>query len=71
MAGHITLHAGLHADPSRGAPAIIQSLTAVEVRRLDKRGLLFYGILAEQPAGSAAVRYRQAWACRLAYAKLS
>lgn len=65
IAGHTTLHAALHAGPSRGAPAILQGLTAVEVRRLDERGLLLYGLQAEPWAGPAAVRHRQAWACKL------
>lgn len=64
IAGVVSLHASLHAGPSRGAPAILQGLTAVEVRRLDERGLLLYGLQAEPPAGPAAVRHRQAWFCR-------
>ena len=38
IAGQVTLHASLHAGPSRGAQAIPQGLTAVEVRSLDERG---------------------------------
>lgn len=64
IAGQVTLHASLHAGTSRGAPAVLQGLTAVEVRRLDERGLLLYGLQAEPPAGPAAVRHRQAWFCR-------
>lgn len=64
IAGVTSLHATLHAGPSRGAPTILQGLTAVEVRRLDERGLLLYGLQAEPPAGPAAARHRQAWACK-------
>ncbi len=64
IAGHTTLHAALHAGPSRGAPAILQGLTSVEVRRLDERGILLLGLQAQSTAGPTAVRHRQAWACK-------
>ena len=64
IAGEISLHAGLHASKSQGAPPLIQGLTAVEVRRLDHRGLLLYGLQAEPPAGPTATRHRQAWFCQ-------
>lgn len=64
IGGQVSLHAALHVGTSRGATTILQSLTAVEVRRLDARGLLLYGLQAEPPAGPAAVRHRQAWYCR-------
>lgn len=66
IAGEITLHASLHAGPARGAPGILQGLTSVEVRRLDDRGMLLYGLQAEEPAGPEAVRHQQAWFCRQA-----
>jgi len=64
IAGQMTLHATLHIGTSRGAPASLQGLTAVEVRRLDERGLLLYGLQAEAPAGPAAPRRPQAWFCQ-------
>lgn len=64
IAGEVTLHASLHVGTGRGAPTLLQSLTSVEVRRLDQRGLLLYGLQAEPPAGPAARRHQQAWACK-------
>ena len=64
IAGEITLHAGLHASRSQGAPPLIQGLTAVEVRRLDDRSLLLYGLQAEPPGDPATVRRLQAWFCQ-------
>lgn len=64
IAGVVTLHATLHVGPTRGAPGTLQGLTAVEVRRLDERGLLLYGLQAEPPAGPASARHRQAWFCQ-------
>lgn len=64
IAGDQTLHAALHAGPSRGAPAIVQGLTCVEVRRLDERGMLLIGLQSEPMAGPTATRHRQAWACK-------
>ena len=64
IGGEVSLHAALHVGASRGATTILQALTAVEVRRLDARGLLLYGLQAEPPAGPAAERHRQAWFCQ-------
>lgn len=64
IAGEVSLHGTLHAGPTRGAPGILQGLSNVEVRRLDAKGLLIYGLQAEPPAGPAAVRHRQAWFCQ-------
>jgi len=64
IAGAQSLHAGLHAGTSPGAPGILQELTSVEVRRLDEKGLLLYGLQAEPPAGPAAHRHPQAWFCQ-------
>lgn len=64
VAGQVSLHASLHVGHSRGAPTLLRGLTAVEVRRLDERGLLLYGLQAEPPAGPAAVQHRQAWFCK-------
>ncbi|RTL40578.1 MAG: hypothetical protein EKK53_15430 [Burkholderiales bacterium] len=64
IAGEVTLHAGLYAGTSRGARTVLQSLTGVEVRRLDEKGMLLYGLQAKPPAGPAAVRHRQAWYCQ-------
>lgn len=66
IAGEVTLHASLHVGTSRGATTLLQSLTRVEVRRLDDKGLLLYGLQAEPPAGPAAARLRQAWYCQQA-----
>lgn len=64
IAGQVTLHADLHVGTSPGAPTILQGLTAVEVRRMDERGLLLFGLQAEPPAGPASTRHRQAWFCQ-------
>jgi hypothetical protein len=64
IAGEVSLHASLHLGTGRGSPALLQSLTTVEVRQLDERGLLLYGRQAEQPAGPAALRHQQAWFCQ-------
>jgi hypothetical protein len=64
IAGEVTLHATVHAGPTQGAPAILQGLTCADVRRLDQRGMLLYGLQAEPPAGPAAARHRQAWFCQ-------
>lgn len=64
VAGQVSLHASLHAGHSRGAPTLLRGLTAVEVRQLDERGLLLYGLQAEPPAGPAAAQHRQAWFCK-------
>lgn len=64
IAGDVTLHASLHVGTSRGARTVLQSLTGVEVRRLDEKGLLLYGLQAKPPAGPAAARLRQAWFCK-------
>lgn len=63
IAGETSLHAALHNGPGRGAPVLLQGLTRVEVRRLDHRGLLIYGLQAVPPAGPAATRHKQAWFC--------
>ena len=63
IAGSTTLHASLHIGTGRGAPSSLQGLTAVEVRRLDERGLLLYGLQAEAPAGPASAHWQQAWFC--------
>lgn len=64
IAGAVSLHAALHMGTSRGARTLLPSLTNVEVRRLDERGLLLYGLQAELPAGPAAQRWPQAWFCQ-------
>ena len=64
IAGVVTLHADLRMGASPGAPRVLLGLTSVEVRRLDERGLLLYGLQAEPWAGPAAVRHRQAWYCQ-------
>lgn len=63
IAGVTSLHADLHFSTSRGSPTLLQGLTTVEVRRLDQRGLLLYGLQSELPAGPAARRHPQAWFC--------
>lgn len=64
IAGAVTLHADLRLGAGQGAPSALLGLTSVEVRRLDDRGILLYGLQAEPWAGPAAVRHRQAWFCR-------
>ncbi|WP_343625351.1 hypothetical protein [Roseateles puraquae] len=64
IAGQVTLHADLRLGAGQGAPSALLGLTCVEVRRLDERGILLYGLQAEGWAGPAAVRQRQAWFCR-------
>lgn len=71
IAGEVTLHASLHVGTSRGARTVLQSLTGAEVRRLDEKGLLLYGLQAEPPAGPAATRHRQAWFCKPVQLSLS
>lgn len=65
IAGVQSLHAALHASRSRGAPTIIPPLTQARVRKIDERGMLIYGLEAEQPAGPSAKRWPQAWFCQL------
>lgn len=64
IAGHISLHAALHAGPTPGAPGVLQGLTSVEVRRLDAKGILLYGLQSEPTAGPVGPRHRQAWFCQ-------
>lgn len=64
IAGQVTLHASLHVGTSRGATTMLQTLTAVEVGKLDQRGMLLVGLQAEPPAGPAAKKHRQAWFCQ-------
>lgn len=66
IAGEVSLHATLHNGVGRGAPTVLQGLTRVEVRRLDQRGLLIYGLQAVLPAGPTATRHNQAWFCEFA-----
>lgn len=54
----------LPAGQAQAAPAVLQGMTGVEVRRLDARGLLLYGLQSEPGSGPAGVRHRQAWACK-------
>lgn len=64
IAGQITLHADLRLGAGQGAPSAIRGMSHVEVRRLDERGLLLYGLQSEPTAGPSAERYRQAWFCQ-------
>ncbi len=64
IAGEVTLHADLRLGAGQGAPSALLGLTSVEVRRLDERGILLYGLQAEPWAGPVATRHRQAWFCR-------
>lgn len=64
IAGEITLHAGLYGAASPGAPTQIQGLTHVEVRKMDERGLLLFGIQSVPRSGPASPRWRQAWFCQ-------
>lgn len=60
----MTLHAGLYASTSRGAPPLLNSLTHVEVRKMDARSLLLFGLQFDPYAPKPLVDYKQAWFCQ-------
>lgn len=64
IAGQIALHAELRLGAGQGAPSALLGMSSVEVRRLDERGMLLYGLQAEPTAGPVARRDRQAWFCK-------
>jgi len=64
IAGAVSLHAGLHTGTGMGAPTIITGLTCVEVRKLDERGMLLFGLQRDPGSPIYKLGQRQAWFCK-------